>query len=75
MSEVVKCGHGEGYSSCSGRPQTVPFLRDSSQLLDVVIPIDGSKNGQKSPPFYGIMHLVLHINFDTFLFTLNTFED
>jgi len=51
MSKVDKCGYGEGYLSYCGRLQTVPFLRYSLQLLDTIIPRNGSEMGQSHPHF------------------------
>ena len=50
MSKVDKCGLGGG-SSYSRRPQTVPFVCDSLQLLDTytAIPRNGSEVGQSHP--------------------------
>lgn len=72
MSKVDNCGHGMeylSYSRVSGRPQTVPFLSDSLQLLDNAIARNGSEMGKSHPIlWYRVMNLVLHSNFDFCIF-------
>ena len=53
----------------TGRPQTVPFLCDSLQLLDNAIARNGSEMGKSHPIlWYRVMNLVLHSNFDFCIF-------
>ena len=66
MSKVDKCGLGGG-SSYSRRPQTVPFVCDSLQLLDTHTAI---QKWAKVTPFYVIVNLIPHSNFKVYMFYL-----
>ena len=72
MSKVDKMWIlGMGYLSYSGRPQTVPFLCYSLQLLHTVrLFQEMAQKWAKVTPFYDIVNLVLYSNFDIYMFYL-----
>jgi len=61
---------GRGCFSYSGRPQTVPLL---ANLSDSLLPSHMAQKWAEITPFYRIMNLVLHSNFDIYMFYLLIF--
>jgi len=64
---MSKVDVGSGYLNYIGRPQTLPFW---ITIATFCCPATWLRNGPKSPPFYGTTNLVLHSNFDIYMFYL-----
>jgi len=64
---MSKVDVGSGYLSYIGRPQTLPFW---ITIATFCCPATWLRNGPKSPPFYCTTNLVLHSNFDIYMFYL-----